>query len=125
MLGYITTLNLVRLGIKHKYKFIKIIKNRKSSKILHILLKFNIIYGWTILQKKNFSYYLVYCKPGLTNIHTFLRPNRKLNIKYKSIKILINRYSTASIFLSTPNGILSINEAYIQKIGGFLFFRVI
>jgi len=45
MLNYITTLNLVRLGVKHKLKYIKIPKNKRSTRLLTILLKFNLIYG--------------------------------------------------------------------------------
>jgi len=125
MLTYITALNLVRLGIKHKLKFIKIPKTKKSTKLLYILLKFNVIYGWSISQNNAFVNYLVYCNSNLSNIHTFIKPRRKLNIKYKHVKIIVARHSSAQIFLSTPKGIISINEAYAKKSGGFLFFRIL
>jgi ribosomal protein S8 len=125
MLPYVNTLNLVRLCIKHKVKYIKIPKTKKTTKLLYILLKFNIIYGWTMYQNKNWLGYFVYCNTNITNIHTFIKPSQKFFIKFKSIKIINARYSNPSIFLSTPKGILSLNEAFIKKTGGFLFFRVL
>jgi ribosomal protein S8 len=125
VLSYITALNLVRLGIKQKRKFIKIPKNNRSTALLKILIKSNTIYGWSITQTKNKVNYLVYCNHDITNIHTFVTINRKLVLKYKNINMIAKRYASATIFLSTSYGIMSITEAYKKKIGGFLIFRII
>ncbi len=125
MLNYITTLNLVRLGTQHKLKYIKIPKNNKSTKILFILLKYNVISGWSLCKNKTAWNYLVYCNNTNLKIHTLIKKSKKLNIKYKYIKILMKNYKSSTIFLSTPKGFLSITEAYKKKTGGFLFFRLI
>jgi len=125
MLSYVTTLNLVRIGIKHKLKCIKIPKTKKSLSVLIVLLKYNIILGWSVYLKKNRTIYLVYFNKTKKNITTFIKPTKKLTIKYKFIKKIYWKFSSNTIFLLTSRGILSINDAFKKKTGGFLFFRII
>ena len=51
LLAYVNILNLIRLAIMHKYKYIKIQKTVKSVILLNIFLKLNLIYGWSQKMK--------------------------------------------------------------------------
>lgn len=125
MLYYTSTLNLVRLAIKHKRKNIKIRKTKRSERILNILLKLNIVSGLAFCPHSRFTQYLVYCNLSFNKqIHTFLKPSRVLPVKLNALNKIAPRYSTTSIYLTTSKGILSLKEATALKIGGVLLFRV-
>lgn len=126
MLTYINALNLVRLGLHHKNQKIVILKNTKTIKILHILLKLNIVHGWSnTVDKKNNAAFLVYFNHKVNKqLFTVLKPTRQLFIKLKNLKKLPQKYALHSIYLTTSKGIISAEEAILKKTGGIFFFLI-
>jgi ribosomal protein S8 len=125
VLHIVRTLNLVRLGNKHKLKYIKILKTKKSTRILQILLKYNYILGWGVVQQKNHQHYLVYISKNTAILHVLATSTKKLYIKYKYLQLLKQYFSSTTIFISTNCGIISVADACTKKVGGFLLFRFV
>jgi len=111
----------------HDCKKIKILNNKRSRRILIILLKLNLILGWSnALNKNKFPSFLVHCNfVRKKQLHTFLKPNRQLYVKLKFLDKIVKKYSSTTIYLSTSKGILSAKEAYNLKVGGILLFALI
>jgi ribosomal protein S8 len=126
MLAYINTLNLVRLGLHHKNQIIKIKQTTRSKRLLFILLKLNVVLGWSnILNKHNKYEFVVYCNPNLQKqLITLVKPTKQLFLKLKDLKKLSKKFSIHSIYLNTSKGVISIGEALNKKTGGVLFFRI-
>jgi len=127
MVSYVDTLNLVRIAIKHRVKFINIPISKGSRRILVILLYLNIIDGiWFSKNKKNHLVYSISCNlASKKQVVTFIKPSKQLFVKYKDIIKLTHKYSSTTIYLSTSHGVISLKEAFIKKTGGILFFRII
>jgi len=126
MLNYITTLNLVRLGLHHKNQIIKIKQNKNNKKLLFILLKLNIVLGWSNgLSKNKKLIYIVYCNNNINKqLFTLTKPTKKLYLKLKSLKKLSQKFCYNNVYLSTSRGIISVNHAIAQNTGGLLLFRI-
>lgn len=121
------TLNLVKMSLNHKNKYIYIKKTTQSTVILKFLAKLGIILGWTQkLNKNNILIYAVYCNLNCNKqIYPFIKTNKMITIKYKKIKYIIKNKSNLSVFLLTSKGILSLNEAFLKNVGGFLLFKIV
>lgn len=123
MLHYITTLNLIRLTIKHKKNSIKILCNKKNKRVLLILIKLNIVFGWTNIICNTEKYYNVYVNNFFyKKIVTIIKPSKQISIKFNQIKKYKYKINNSSIFLTTSKGIISISDAVDFKCGGVLLF---
>ena len=123
MLQYITTLNLIRVTIKHKKKLFKVLKNKKTKRLLVIFLKLNIILGWTNIIFRNKNYYNVFVNEKFyKKIVTFIKPSKQIALKSKQLHNMVFKVNSASIFLTTNKGVLSISETFQYKCGGILLF---
>lgn len=126
MLSYIAGLNLISLGIKHRLKVIKIMQTKKMTRLLPILVKCGIIFGWTTQLDTKKKYYIVYLNfYSNKNIYNIYKNNRQLFFRTKQLFKLNKRYSSNTVFLSTSSGVLSLYEACLKKQGGFLFFQIL
>jgi ribosomal protein S8 len=117
MLSYIAIINSVRLCKKHNYLFINVKKTKKNIYLLSILRNLNLIHGWSeIVTRNNLVLCSIYCNHNNTKqIQTFLKPSKQLYIKNKSLKKLSKHFNSASIFLTTSKGVISIKEAVKKK----------
>lgn len=124
LLNYVRAINLVRLSIKYKYKTIKLQKNKQTTYILNILANINAVFGWVNSADNN--NYLVFTNPNFTkNIHIFIKPSRQLFIKKKHYNAFLSKSTGSSIFISTSNGVITLDEASKKKCGGVLLFRLV
>jgi ribosomal protein S8 len=90
------------------------------------MTRLNIVVGVKKLQQKRFEAYLVSCNWNANkSIKTLLKPTKQLFITAKSIKKIEKNFSSESIFLTTSDGLISLKEASLKKIGGILLFRLI
>lgn len=120
MLHYITTLNLVKLAIKHKQNFIKIIHNKKTTRILYIMLKLNLIKGWFIYDK-----YFIKVVVNTTHTKTLYlvsKPSKYYFLKLKDLKKLQSKLNSFTVYLNTSKGIVDSSVASAQNSGGILLF---
>jgi ribosomal protein S8 len=106
---------------------IKIKKNKKTTEILFILLKLNLIHGWSVIIGNNGRFvYIVYCNIyNNKHIQTILKPSKQINVKHKFLKKLNMHFSSTSAYLNTSCGILTFKEASNKNIGGFLLFQLV
>lgn len=123
MLQYITTLNLIRIAIKHKKKIVKILQNSKNKRLLVIFIKLNIIFGWSKVISKKKNYYNVYINILFyKKIVTLLKPSKQISIKYKKLNNDFFKINNSSIFLTTNKGILNTSDTLKFHCGGMLLF---
>ena len=126
MLHYITTLNLIRLTIKHKKTSVKIMQTKKTKRLLIILIKLNIVFGWTDLFIKNKHYYNVYVNSFFyKKIVTLIKPSKQLVLNHKQIKNYNTSLNNLSIILTTNKGLLNLSESFDKKCGGVLLFCLV
>lgn len=123
MLSYVTTLNLIRLSLKHKYSSVIIIKTSNTRRLLQMLLTLNIVFGWNIITCKNISFFKVYLNTKFDKkIVTVLKPSKQLSFNLKDMYSLHNNFKSGSIILTTNRGLLNLNEAVTYGCGGTLLF---
>lgn len=123
MLHYVTTLNLIKLAIKHKQNSIKIVYNKKTQRILFTLLKLNLIKGWVWHNKYEIKVYV-----NINFSKTLLlitKPSQIYILKLKQLDKLIAKQNSFSIYLSTSSGVISLVEAVKKKNGGALVFALV
>ncbi len=60
--------------------------------------------------------------PKIINVDRISKPSRRIYKKSKDMKSFKN--SLGAVILSTPQGILSNKEAYKQKVGGEILFKI-
>jgi ribosomal protein S8 len=126
MLNYINTLNLIRLGLHHKKQTIKIVNNKNNKNLLFILLKLNVVLGWSNgLNKNKKPIYIVFCNKNINKqLFTLVKPTKQLFLKLKNLKQLSKKFAFNNVYLSTSKGLITINEAICKNVGGILFFRI-
>lgn len=126
MLNYVTTLNLIRLSLKHKYAHVYILKTVRTQHLLKSLLTLNIILGWTLITRENLSYFKVHLNKNFDKkIVTFLKPSKQVSFKLKELYTLNNNFKSGSIVLTTNHGLLNISEAVHHNCGGTLLFCIL
>jgi len=107
-------------------QFIKIKKTKRTTYILGILLKLNVIAGWSELQDSHVPSYLVYCNgSNHKQILTFLRSTRRLTIKVKFLKKIASKSFASNIYLTTSKGVISLDMAIKYNVGGYLLFSLV
>lgn len=108
-------------------KFIKIKKNKKTTKILFILLKLNFVHGWSVMiENNNHTVYAVYCNFNNNKyIQTIIKPSKQITVKHKFLRKLSMQFSSTTTYLNTSCGILTLKEASNKNIGGFLLFQLV
>lgn len=123
MLHYITTLNIVKLALKHKQKKIKLTFNKKTTRILNKLILLNIIKGWTIINKYTLNVYVNNLFPK--QIKLLVKPSKIFYVKANKLQNITKTLKSASIYLSTSAGILNSTETVDKRRGGYLLFALI
>lgn len=113
------------MGVKYKYKVVKIKKTTKTIKLIKLLLNLSVISG--IAATTSESKY-IYVYPNLhfsKQICVLIKPTRQYFVKHKNITNLTTLFNTKTIYMTTSKGIISVCEATKYRIGGILFFKLI
>lgn len=126
MLTYLNCFNTVKLALLKKNKFTYIEINRKNTIIITLLLKYNVVLGFKIININNKNIYVVYVNSAINylsikNLHKISNPRF---VKYKDLKFLSNKNTGTKYILSTSKGFIDIKEALHIKIGGILLFKI-
>ena len=115
----------LNLAIIHKKFFIIHKKSKNLELFLNILVKENIIKNYVV----NNNYFIIFLKfknsiSSIINIKLLSKPGKKFYITLYKLNSLINKNRTTIYFLYTTKGILTGQNAKIQKIGGELLFQI-
>lgn len=119
-------LGRLNLAIVHRKLFIIHKKSKNLELFLNILIKENIIKNYLI----NNNYFIIFLKfknsiSVIKTIKLLSKPGKKYYINLYKLNSLINKnINTTLYFLYTTKGILTGQNAKIQKIGGELLFQI-
>ena len=122
-------LGRINLARVHKKNFILHKKSNKLELFLNIFIKENIIKNYLI----NNNYFIIFLKSKnsvsfIKNIKFLSKPWKKYFITWYKLNSLIEcknfNLNTSIYFLNTTKGILTGQNALIQKIGGELLFQI-
>ena len=122
----VSLIGRLNLAIIHKKIFIIHKKSKKLELFLNILVKENIIKNYIV----NNNYFIIFLKfknsiSFITNIKLLSKPGKKYYVNLYKLNSLINKNKNTTIyFLYTTKGILTGQNAKIQKIGGELLFQI-
>ncbi|WGH26653.1 MAG: 30S ribosomal protein S8 [Candidatus Shikimatogenerans bostrichidophilus] len=112
-------LTLIRNACRVKHSYVKVNYLKISYNITKILYKKNYIKSYKVYKKKKkIIIYLKYINnySVIKVIKRISKPSLRKYIKYKKILDILNGYGISII--STSKGIMTGNEAKINKIGG-------
>ena len=108
--------SILNINKSHKILSFKIIFNKNNFKTIKLLKKLNFIHKFTVVEYNKLIYLNVYLyfykniNVG-TSIKVISKPSKFFFISYKSLRLLNKRTGSSFLILSTPNGLLSHNEA--------------
>ena len=92
--------------------------------LLKYMYKLGLIQNYNILKNKNIIIIFLrhyYDKIITTNIKLISTPSHKTFLNYKNV-LSIKKQTNMTLFFSTSNGILTIQDCKKQNIGGVLLF---
>lgn len=118
-------INHLNIATSHKKLSINIIYTKKNLYFLNVLKKNALLqnyYVFSINNKLFIKVFPFYFK-NLSIMKSFKlvsSPSRKFYVSLKSLSILKNRMGGSIYLLSTPKGVLNIDQAIKLKVGGFL-----
>lgn len=126
MIQYIKCLNNIKLALKQKKFFTYIEVNKKNKKVLDLLIKYNIIIGFSLIHSKKNLLYKVYLNISIPfyNLKNLLKISKPKILKLKGMNKLQNKNTQTIYILNTSEGFLNIREAIQKKQGGTLLFRI-
>lgn len=116
----------LNLAIIHRKLFIIHKKSKNLELFLNILVKENIIKNYVV----NNNYFIIFLKfknsiSFIRNIKLLSKPGKKYYINLYKLNSLIDKNKNTTLyFLYTTKGILTGQNAKIQKIGGELLFQI-
>jgi len=117
-------INLIKLNLIYKKKFIRLKLNKYELKLIKILIKVNVIK----FIKKNEDKYDIFLsyfdeKPIFQNLINVSKPSKPIFISCKTLKYITNKYKIV-IILSTNKGLLTNFEAIQNNIGGMVILKL-
>ncbi len=106
---------------------ISITFSKLNTKIIEILKKEHYIADFTLLEdgvKKSIQVDLLYTnlRPAVTEVSVISKPGRRIYSRSKYLKPILGGLGIS--LLSTPNGVMTDNEARKQKVGGEILFKI-
>lgn len=118
----LSTLNINKL---HKNLSFSIIFNKKNLQIITVFKKLNLIYKYTLINKKNIilinvNLYFYKNKPTIFSSKIISKPSKNFFLSYDSLRLLTKKTGNSIFLLSTPKGILTHKDAVKLKTSGFL-----
>lgn len=116
-------INIIKINIKLKNKFIKLKLLKSDFKILNIFIKLNIVKNIKLIKNKN---YLIMLNndAAFKNFINLYKPSHPIKINLKEI-INNNKNNKKIFYLTTSKGLINNIEAENNKIGGFLVFKIL
>lgn len=126
MITYLNCFNLIKLSLLQKKRYTYIPINKKNTEIMFLLLKYNVILGYKIIQFNKVKKYLIFINTQVPyyNIKNLLKVTKPRFLKIKDLKNLSNKNTLTNYILCTSVGFINIKEAIFLKIGGILIFRI-
>lgn len=118
-------LSMLNINKLHKNLSFNIIFNKKNLRIVTILKKLNLIYKYTLINKKNFilinvNLYFYKNNPTSSSFKIISKPSKNFFLSYKSLRLLTKKSGNSVFLLSTTKGILTHTEAVKWKTSGFV-----
>lgn len=116
---------MLNINVLHKNLIFKINYTKKIINFVNVLKKFNIIHKFIIIKNNNrffIKIYIFYYKNKKigSNFKLISKPSKSFPISLKALKLLSLRSGNSIFLISTPEGILSHQNAIKKKIGGLL-----
>ena len=84
---FFNIINLIKIGLKYKKKYIKTNLNKNNKNLIKILIKLNFI-KFIKLEKKNTYFIFINNSNPFKNIKNLYKPSSKFSISYKELKKL-------------------------------------
>lgn len=118
-------INHLNIATSHKKIYIDIIYTKKNLFFLSFLKKNSLLHNFHLLSKNGNVFlrlYPFYFK-NLSIMKSFKivsSPSRKFYVSLKSLLVIKKRIGSSIYLISTPKGILNIDQAINLKSGGFL-----
>lgn len=119
---FFNIINLIKIGLKYKKKYIKTNLNKNNKNLIKILIKLNFI-KFIKLEKKNTYFIFINNSNPFKNIKNLYKPSSKFSISYKELKKLSLKKKWIMI-LSTNNGILTNFESIKKRTSGILIATI-
>ena len=118
-------LSMLNINKLHKNLSFNIIFNKKNLRIVIFLKKLNLIYKYTLINKKNIIFikinlYFYKNKSPASFFKIVSKPSKKFFISYKSLRLLTKKTGNSIFLVSTPKGILTHKDAIKLKTSGFI-----
>lgn len=118
-------LSMLNINKLHKNLSFNIIFNKKNLQIVTILKKLNLIYKYTLINKKNIiliniNLYFYKNNPTTSSLKLISKPSKNFLLSYQSLRLLSKKTGNSIFLLSTPKGILTHKEAIKLKTSGFI-----
>jgi len=115
-------INLIKIGLKYKKKYIKLKLNKNKKTLIKILIKLNFI-KFIKLEKKN-TYVVFFNNSNVfKNIKNLYKPSSKLSISFRELKKLSFKKKWI-IILSTNKGVITNFESIKKKTSGILIATI-
>lgn len=116
---------MLNINKLHKNLSFNIIFNKKNLQIVTILKKLNLIYKYTLINKKNIiliniNLYFYKNNPTTSSLKLISKPSKNFLLSYQSLRLLSKKTGNSIFLLSTPKGILTHKEAIKLKTSGFI-----
>ncbi len=129
--AYSYTINMINVNSAKKNLAFNMVFTKKISPLLHIFKKYGLIRNYTInVTSKGLvaRVYLSFYKnnPLCKNFKLISKPGNTYYISLRALYLVSKRTKNSIFILSTNKGLITHNEAILQKIGGVVigFFSV-
>ena len=126
MLGYLNAFNLIKLNIIKRSKFGYIDISKKTTIIIKLLMKYDIIIGYSYITINNKKLFKVYfnTKFKCNNLKNLCKLTNQRTLKLRHLIKLSNKNTESKYIFCTSKGLIELKEAINYKVGGILLFKI-